>query len=135
LVGGDFSTLEVGQEVEYTITAKNHGGKTAADIVKPLPKGTIGRAAIFPEILSGTVSRPLRGGANPDQSEYTGVINAVDGETYSFGIISLLNKKDTLQSGDPVEFQLDAQEKPVNIRPIRKRLRSTVEAVKGMFSP
>lgn len=94
---GDFATLEVGQEVEYVVSSKaSANGKNAADIVKPLPKGSIGRAAIFPDILQGVVSRPLRG-ANPDQSEYTGIIDGQDGHSYNFGIISMLNKKETLQ--------------------------------------
>lgn len=103
---GDFSTLEVGQEVEYVVSSKaSANGKNAADIVKPLPKGSIGRAAIFPDILQGVVSRPLRG-ANPDQSEYTGIISGQDGHSYNFGIISMLNKKETLQVCSQVSSNL-----------------------------
>ena len=72
-----------------------------------------------------------RRGANPDQLEYTGLIEGSDSHGYPYGIISMLNKKEILQSGDTVEFQLDAEGKPVNIRAIRKKLRATVEAVKG----
>jgi hypothetical protein len=94
---GDFASLEVGQEVEYVVSSKpSINGKNAADIVKPLPKGSIGRAAVFPDILQGVVVRPLRG-ANPDQSEYTGLIDGQDGISYVFGIISMLNKKELLQ--------------------------------------
>jgi cold shock CspA family protein len=130
---GDFSSLEVGQEVEYVVSTKGSvNGKHAADMVKPLPKGSIGRAAIFPEILTGIVVRPVRG-ANPDQLEYTGLIEGTDGHGYPYGIISMLNKKEVLAAGDTVEFQLDAEGKPVNIRAIRKKLRATVEAVKGQY--
>lgn len=87
---------------------------------------------MFPDVLQGVVVRPLRG-ANPDQTEYTGLIDGQDGHDYPFGIISMLNKKELLQSGEAVEFQLDAQGKPVNIRAIRKKLRAAVEAVKGQY--
>lgn len=128
---GDFSSLEVGQEVEYVVSNRGSiSGKNAADMVKPLPKGSITRPEIFPEVLQGTVARPLRG-ANPDQPEYTGLIDSADGHAYLFGITSMLNKKEILQAGEAVDFQLDAQGKAVNIRAIRKKLRSAVEAVKG----
>lgn len=57
--------------------------------------------------------------------------------TYEFGITSLVNKKDFLQRGDPVQFQIertqDGKERATNIRVLRKKLRSTVDAIKGQF--
>jgi len=129
---GEFGALEVGQEVEYVVSNKGSvSGKNAADMVKPLPKGSICRPDILPTMLQGTVTRPVRG-ANPDQCEYTGLIEDDQGQGYPFGITSMLNKKEVVQSGEMVEFQINTERNAVNIRALRKKLRSTVEAVKGM---
>ena len=51
---------------------------------------------------------------------------------YEFGIASLLNKKELLQVGDPVQFQVHITEDfAVNIQATREKLRSNVEAMKG----
>ena len=51
---------------------------------------------------------------------------------YEFGIASLLNKKELLQMGDPVQFQVHVGEDfAVNIQATREKLRSYVEAMKG----
>ena len=51
---------------------------------------------------------------------------------YEFGIASLLNKKELLQVGDPVQFQVHTSEDfAVNIQATREKLRSNVEAMKG----
>ena len=51
---------------------------------------------------------------------------------YDFGIASLLNKKELLQVGDPVQFQVHVNEDfAVNIQATREKLRSNVEAMKG----
>ena len=51
---------------------------------------------------------------------------------YEFGIASLLNKKELLQVGDPVQFQVHLTEDfAVNIQATREKLRSNVEAMKG----
>ena len=51
---------------------------------------------------------------------------------YEFGIASLLNKKELLQVGDPVQFQVHVTEDfAVNIQATREKLRSNVEAMKG----
>jgi cold shock CspA family protein len=63
----------------------------------------------------------------------------VDAEevSYEFGITSLANKKDFLQRGDQVQFQIerteDGKERATRIRVVRKKLRSTVDAIKGQF--
>lgn len=57
--------------------------------------------------------------------------------SYEFGITSLANKKDFLQRGDQVQFQIerteDGKERATRIRVVRKKLRSTVDAIKGQF--
>ena len=80
--------------------------------------------------------RPLRS-VNPDQADYCGLIVAksddgtIVGE-YEFGIASLLNKKELLQEGDPVNFQVSQNENfALNVKSNKQKLRSHVEAVKG----
>lgn len=71
---GDATTLELGQEVEYTLGSRNTSGSCmSAESVRPLSRGTIDLPAVTEEILEGTVVRPLRS-VNPDQSEYAGLI-------------------------------------------------------------
>ena len=109
-VEGKAEKLEVGQEVEYSIYSREKGGKVSAEGVKPLSKGAIPKPACKEDVLNGKVVRPLRS-VNPDQADYCGLIVAksedgtVLGE-YEFGIASLLNKKELLQEGDPVNFQV-----------------------------
>ena len=51
---------------------------------------------------------------------------------YKFGIASLSNKKELLQVGDPVQFQVHLTENfAVNIQATREKLRAFVEAMKG----
>jgi len=77
--------------------------------------------------------------ANPDQDDYCGLIHVKSEEgkviaQYEFGIASLLNKKELLQVGDPVQFQVHTTEDfAVNIQATREKLRSNVEAMKGQF--
>ena len=109
-VEGKAEKLEVGQEVEYSIYSREKGGKVSAEGVKPLGKGAIPKAPCKEEVLNGKVARPLRS-VNPDQADYCGLIVAKgeDGSVlgeYEFGIASLLNKKELLQEGDPVNFQV-----------------------------
>lgn len=89
-----------------------------------LPKGTIALPAVNGEILDGTVTRPLRS-VNPDQQQYSGVIRVVCGEggpeqhhhhqqlhadrEFEFGIMGLVNKRELLQVGDPVQLQVSFQ--------------------------
>ncbi|CAD6229151.1 GSCOCG00012089001-RA-CDS [Cotesia congregata] len=138
---GDASTLEVGAEVECTIGSGNSrstGGCTAAESVHIVPRGTIPRAAIVSEVLDGTVIRPLRS-ANPEQSEYAGMIKLSvitdenNAKKYEFGIMGLLNKRELLQTGDPVQFQVDSEGHACNIVAVRKKRIATVDAVKGAF--
>ena len=135
-VEGKAEKLEVGQEVEYSIYSREKGGKVSAEGVKPLGKGSIPKPPCKEEVLNGKVVRPLRS-VNPDQSDYCGLIAAKsdDGTVlgqYEFGIASLLNKKELLQEGDPVSFQVSLTENfALNVKSNKQKLRSHVEAVKG----
>lgn len=60
--------------------------------------------------MEGSVTRPLRS-VNPDQNEYSGLIklkgeNGNDERDYEFGIMGLTNKRELLQVGDHVQFQV-----------------------------
>lgn len=134
--------MELGADVECNISTGNNrggaGGCTAAESVRLLEKGSIPRPNINAEVLDGTVIRPLRS-ANPDQVEYAGLIKVnpttEDEETpeYEFGIMGLVNKRELLQTGDPVQFQVDSDNHATNIVAVRKKRRATVDAVKGPF--
>ncbi|XP_067214541.1 RNA-binding protein Unr [Linepithema humile] len=139
---GDASTLELGADIECTISSSGNGrgsgGCIAADHVKLVPRGSIPRPTAVSEVLDGTVVRPLRS-ANPEQTEYAGLIKInptnEDEETpeYEFGIMGLSNKRELLQAGDPVQLQVDSAGHACNIVAVRKKRRATVDAVKGPF--
>ena len=135
-VEGKAEKLEVGQEVEYSIYSREKGGKVSAEGVKPLSRGSIPKIPSKEDVFNGKVVRPLRS-VNPDQSDYCGLIAAKseDGTIlgqYEFGIASLLNKKELLQEGDPVSFQVSQTENfALNVKSNKQKLRSHVEAVKG----
>ena len=135
-VEGKAEKLEVGQEVEYSIYSREKGGKVSAEGVKPLSRGSIPKIPCKEDVFNGKVVRPLRS-VNPDQSDYCGLIAAKseDGTIlgqYEFGIASLLNKKELLQEGDPVSFQVSQTENfALNVKSNKQKLRSHVEAVKG----
>lgn len=136
---GETSTLELGQEVEYNLGSRgNSGTSPSAENVKVIPKGSIELPAVTGDVLDGVVVRPLRS-VNPDQNEYAGLIrvkteNPDDkAEEYEFGIMGLMNKRELLQVGDTVQFQVDATGRAANITAIRKKLRATVDAIKGPF--
>uniref|UniRef100_A0A6B0VF51 Cold shock domain-containing protein e1 n=1 Tax=Ixodes ricinus TaxID=34613 RepID=A0A6B0VF51_IXORI len=138
---GNPTLLEPGQEVEYALSHK--GPKRSAECVRKLASGTLGgQDTVRPELLSGTVERPVRC-FNPDQEQYAGVVRLAttdEGETaptYEFGITSLADKHDLLQKGDVVQFQVAVTgagvERAVNISAVRARVQATVEAIKGQF--
>lgn len=115
---GNSANLELGQEVEYTLSARpvgqtgSAGNCQPAENVKLLAKGTIPQPKVFDSVYSGTVERPLRC-INPDQEEYCGRVNLLNDNkdvvsTHEFGITSLMNKRDLLQKGDDVSFKVDA---------------------------
>lgn len=85
---GDASTLELGQEVEYTLGGRSNSGSClSAEAVKLLPKGTVQLSiTIGEEVLDGQVMRPLRS-VNPDQSEYAGLITTDPGNFQFYFVI------------------------------------------------
>lgn len=60
-----------------------------------------------------------------------------DSIVYSFGITSLVDKKVFVQAGDVCEFQVgslkDGEERAMNIKAVRDRIKATVEALKGQY--
>lgn len=136
---GEASSLELGVEVEYNLGTRGSSGSClSAENVRVLPKGTIELPLASGEILEGTVVRSLRS-VNPDQTQYAGLVqvNTAEGEEkgaeYEFGITGLANKRELLQAGDPVTFQVDTDNRATNIMAVRKKRRATVDAVKGLF--
>ncbi|KAJ8687739.1 hypothetical protein QAD02_023533 [Eretmocerus hayati] len=137
---GDATTLELGADVELTVDSNksNRGGCAAAESVRALPKGSIPRPTVFEEILDGTVVRPLRS-VNPKQEEYAGMIKvnptSEDEETpeYEFGIMGLQSRRELLQLGDPVQFQVGSDGHATNIVAVREKHRATVDTVKGPY--
>ncbi|KAL1117483.1 hypothetical protein AAG570_004806 [Ranatra chinensis] len=129
-------------EVEYTLVVynrNNSGSCQSAENVCPLAKGTINpEVTIGEEVLAGKVMRPLRS-VNPEQNVYSGLIETTthaegeDGTEYEFGITSLSNKRELLQVGDPVQFQVDSEGRAVNITAVRQKKKATVDSIKGQF--
>lgn len=132
--------LEVGQEVEYTLSKRNGsnaGNCLPAEFVKILPKGTIAQPSIPDTLYNGIVVRPLRCN-NPDQLEYSGLVQYVNeageyGSTHEFGITSLTNKRDLLQKDDYVVFKIDSSQRAADVTAIRQKLRANVDSIKGQF--
>lgn len=84
---------------------------------------------------------------NPDQDEYPGLVQVGFGEggdeketkeTYPYGITSLADKKDFLQKGDIVKFQMavtkgTGKTRATNIAAVRKFERAKVDSLKGQY--
>lgn len=76
---GNSNNLELGQEVEYTLSKRNgsnSGNCLPAENVKILPRGSIPQPTVLDAAYNGTVTRPLRC-INPDQEEYSGLIQVM----------------------------------------------------------
>ncbi|VVC94337.1 unnamed protein product [Leptidea sinapis] len=131
---GNLDSLELGMEVEYSLGRVNAsgGGCASAEFVRTLPRGSIPVAKSLEPVLSGTVTRTLRA-LNPDQAQYSGLIQVEGGGAYEFGIMSLSSKREILQIGDPVNFQADTEGRATNIVPVRKKRRAIVDAIKVGF--
>nr|CAD7424847.1 unnamed protein product [Timema monikensis] len=136
---GEPEKLELGVEVEYNLGTRGSSGSClSAENVRVLPRGTIELPPTDGEILEGTVVRPLRS-VNPDQTQYAGLVQVIPekedekGEEYEFGIMGLVSKRELLQAGDPVTFQVDSSGRASNIVAVRKKRRAIVDAVKGLF--
>lgn len=118
--------------------------------------GTIVHPKVLDGIFNGVVVRPLRC-INPDQEEYSGLIQLKDdnGENstqHKFGITSLTNKRDLLQKDDCVVFKIDETSRAVDVSPssqdfskwafsrkclqvtaVRQKKRAVVDSIKGQF--
>ncbi|XP_064602212.1 cold shock domain-containing protein E1-like [Liolophura sinensis] len=138
---GDASELDLGDEVEYTLTRKS--AKISAENIRRVTKGTVAPEEIQRDkgILQGKIIRPMRI-VNPEQEEYAGLVQVgFDDDvktTYTYGITSLADKRDFLQQGDVVKFQLamvksNGKVRAVNIAATRKYIRAKVDSVKGQF--
>ncbi|XP_021919018.1 cold shock domain-containing protein E1 isoform X2 [Zootermopsis nevadensis] len=136
---GEATSLELGVEVEYNLGTRGSSGTClSAENVRVLPKGTIELPLPAGEVLEGIVIRPLRS-VNPDQTQYAGLVQVTTadgdekGAEYEFGITGLANKRELLQAGDPVTFQVDSDNRAANIMAVRKKRRAVVDAVKGLY--
>lgn len=143
-VNGESNDLELGDELEYTLTRKS--SKVSAEHIRRLSKGSITPEEIVREkgIIQGRIIRPMRI-VNPEQEEYSGLVQATDEEgkdlpdkPYPYGITSLADKRDFLQKDDVVKFQVaktkdDDTLRAVNIAALRKFIRAKVDSVKGQY--
>nr|XP_006811185.1 PREDICTED: cold shock domain-containing protein E1-like [Saccoglossus kowalevskii] len=137
---GDVNSLDLGDEVEYSVARK--GAKVCGESIVKLKKGTIPGETLQPGIHQGKVLRPLRN-IDPQQSEYEGLVQQIEGDgneeaIYPYGITSLADKKEFLQKGDIVRFQISiaknsGKERACNVSAIRKYIRACVDSVKGQF--
>ncbi|XP_037928242.1 cold shock domain-containing protein E1 [Teleopsis dalmanni] len=139
---GNPNWLELGQEVEYTLSPTGNtsvsGNCLPAENVRTLPKGSIPQPIVYDGVHNGVVARPLRC-INPDQQEYAGLIEIFDDSKatviskHEFGITSLVNKRDLLQKGDLVTFKIDETGRAAEVTAVRQKNRATVDSIKGQF--
>lgn len=139
---GNPNWLELGQEVEYTLSPNGNttttGNCLPAENVRTLPKGSIQQPKVLDAIYNGIVARPLRC-INPDQQDYSGLIEILNENktavisTHEFGITSLNNKRDLLQKGDLVTFKIDECGRAAEVTAIRQKNKATVDSIKGQF--
>ncbi|XP_059620079.1 LOW QUALITY PROTEIN: cold shock domain-containing protein E1-like [Phlebotomus argentipes] len=138
---GNTNNLELGQEVEYSLSTRGStpsgGNCLPAENVKIVAKGTINQPKVLDAVYNGLVARPLRC-INPDQAEYCGLITLISdmGEvvsTHEFGITSLVNKRDLLQKNDAVSFKLDTKGRAAEVIAVRQKKRANVDSIKGQF--
>ncbi|CAH1799965.1 unnamed protein product [Owenia fusiformis] len=131
---GECNDLDLGDEVEYTLAKKT--AKVSAESIKKLPKGTVAPEELQHGTMEGKIVRCMRI-INPDQDEYPGLVQAGD-MLLPYGITSLADKKDFLQTGDKVRFQIAIvkatnQKRATNIAAIRKFIRAKVDSIKGQY--
>lgn len=133
--------FNLGDEVEYTLAKK--GAKLSAENIKKLPKGTVSPEEILWDkgILQGKIVRPLRI-VNPEQDDYSGLVQVGldedEEEVYPYGITSLADKRDFLQKGDVVKFQIatvkcTGKKRAVCVAAMRSYVRAKVDSVKGLY--
>jgi cold shock CspA family protein len=139
-VDGNPDELDLADEVEFTLAKKTN--KVSAENIRKLKPGTVAPEEICPGLLDGKVIRCMRI-INPEQDEYPGLVQLgldddPDMETYTYGITSLADKRDFLQKGDIVKFQVavvksTGQMRATKIAAVRKFQRAKVDSVKGQF--
>lgn len=137
---GEPGDIDVGDEVEYTLARKTN--KVSAESIRKLPSGTVAPEEVVPGVLDGKIIRCMRI-VNPEQDEYPGLVQIGDDddphkETYPYGITSLADKRDFLQKGDVVKFQVSVvktsgQLRATRIAAVRKCQRAKVDSVKGQY--
>lgn len=139
---GNAADLDLGDEVEYTLARKS--SKLSAENIHKLSKGTVAPEEVMWDkgALQGRIIRPMRI-VDPEQDEYCGLVQVGeedenDVETYPYGITSLADKRDFLQKGDRVKFQLAKVKssgalRATNLAAQRKYIRARVDSVKGQF--
>jgi len=137
--------LNLGDEVEFSTTKKN--GKINAERIIKIPNGSIQQEEVLPDVKDGIVIKPIRIW-DPEQDEYEGLINEVvkddscEGDStssyYNFGISSLVNKREPLQIGDKVKFQVGINDtgtvqRAMNVGSVRDVFKGKVESLKGQY--
>ena len=142
---GNSNDLELGQEVEYFFTVKNN--KMSAEAVKRLPPKSIPREDVTSDVVSGVVVRSCRC-FNPDQDFYPGLIRITsqtgenpgenEDQILEFSMTSLSDIRDFVQKNDAVTLQIGVdriggKERAVNVKPIRNKIKATVDAIKSNF--
>lgn len=149
---GEPNNLELGDYVKYVETRKSEK-RSAEKVSKILSYNNMDE--ILPTVFDGVVTRPMRT-VDPDQDEYEGLIQVsattttkadadgeekrsqLESEVYRFGITSILEKKEALQNGDKVTFQICIDKKTqkkraTNVTCKRSILRGKIESIKGQF--
>jgi len=137
---GDITDLDLGDEVDFTISRKT--GKASAENIKKLPKGSVAPETVSSEVLDGIIMRCMRI-VDPGQEEYPGIVQEGTEEdseatSYTYGITSLADKRDFLQKGDLVKFSVatikaTGETRATDIAALRKVIRSRVDSVKGQY--
>lgn len=141
-VEGNAAELELGDEVEFTLSHKT--AKVSAENIRKLSKGTVAPEELLPGIFEGKIVRTLRI-INPDQVEYCGLVQQIEKTgsesgnveaTYPYGVTSLVDKRDIPQKGETVRFQVavvksSGKQRATRVAPVRLFLHGKVESMKG----
>ncbi|XP_057296405.1 cold shock domain-containing protein E1-like isoform X2 [Hydractinia symbiolongicarpus] len=151
----DSNQLEVGDEVQFVETKKTD--KRSAENVTKIMSSTL-TDEILPKVYDGVIVRPMRV-VDPEQDEYEGLVQVLtnsnnsttpkpDGgdektpqseqPVYPFSISSLIQKKEALQTGNKVTFQLcidrvTRKKRAASLSCKRNVVRGKVESIKGQF--
>ncbi|KAK2146556.1 hypothetical protein LSH36_600g01076 [Paralvinella palmiformis] len=140
---GEPGDLDLGDEVEFHFAHKTN--KVSAENIRKVARGSVAPEEVLPGVLDGKIIRCMRI-INPDQDEYPGLVQVGKEEdedistkqVYPYGITSLSDKKDFLQKGDIVKFQIavmkdSGKTRATNIAAVRKYIHAKVDSIKGHF--